>query len=188
MDFWKLNWLKLLSKFVIFTMLNLLLFGKSIPLLVVQFSFLSFMFFAGFVVPAINSFRVVSKTIQEGSEFFITPIIDAHYELIGLNKKNIFLFTTLGLKGTIDDLPFIISYSPKGKGTPAEIVVTFKPLSKEDSRRIYSEPISFPLTWSLHLKKDIKPEILAFVTSLKQKRYTSGVNRPLSTKHIDAYA
>jgi hypothetical protein len=140
-----------------------------------------------FIVPALNSFRVIRRLTEDTSAFAVTPLFDDGYMIGTRYEKSWFFFTTPCINASISSLPVTIYYEPSSRSNPSYITFRFQPLAKDGSKRIYSEWITFTLRFRKRLSTDIKPQVLQFTAGLKEKGLTSGAHKPVSTKHYEQY-
>ena len=140
-----------------------------------------------FIVPALNSFRVIRRLTEDTSAFAVTPLFDNGYAIGTRYEKSWFFFTTPCINATISSLPLTIYYEPSSRSSPSYIAFKFRPLAKEGSKRIYVESINFTLRFKKRLSTDIKPQVAQFVAGIREKGFTSGAGRPVSTKHYEQY-
>jgi len=66
-------------------------------------------------------------------------------------------------------------------------IVLLRDINEGNSKRIFSERIAFKMYLQKRLKKDIKPEVLSFISEIKAKGLSSGAGREISTLHFDTY-
>ncbi len=146
------------------------------------------LYFVVSIIPSLNAFKVIKRLASDESELSIMSLIGPGYTIEPYHAKNYFFHTTICMKGTIADLPFTIRYEGASRSAPPELCLDLTPLAKENSKKIYLQGVTFPLTkWSKQLTTDIKPAITALVEETKSNGYTSGIGRKLSTRHFDAY-
>jgi len=146
------------------------------------------MIYTVFIIPGINSFKVIRRLTKDTTERSILPLFDSDYT-IGLQHENSWLFFTIPcIKATICELPVTISFISSSRSRWSKIDFNFSPLSLSGSKRIYGTGISFTVYLEKRLQKDVKPDILQCVKETKEKGYVSGADRPISTKHYEQYA
>lgn len=194
MNFWKENRRKILRFVVIEFLVAFLLFYlqalhldhsiiRAIVFASVMTAFMSFLF----MIPRINTFRVIRRLINDDSDLSILPLFDDGYRVEMKYKNSRLWFSVPQLIGVISGLPVIVHFDPPSRSSYAYIVFRAIPLEKQNSKRVYSEELRYRVRFSFRLKKDVKPEVLAFIESLKNKGFNSGLGRPLSTKHREQY-
>ncbi|MBS1687845.1 MAG: hypothetical protein JSS96_03915 [Bacteroidetes bacterium] len=136
------------------------------------------------IFPTIICFKVMKNMISDTSEYSLLPLFDSGYT-IGIQNENTWLiFATPCINATINGLPVEIYYTPADKGNWAHLSCDFTPLIKENNKRIFVRHISFRMFLKRKLTKDVKPEILKFVSDIKAEGYCSGAGRKT---HIGAY-
>lgn len=140
------------------------------------------------LIPGINAFKVAKRLLDETNVFSIVQLFDDGFTLVLENEHSWLSYTKPLIKGSIDGLPVEVSYVAEYRSVWSDIIFSFKPLAKGGSKRIYSERISFSLFIRKRLTRDIKPEVLEFVSGVKAKGYFSGAGRIVSTKHFEQYA
>jgi len=195
MSFWEYNRKKFALWAVVNCVLALLFAFTALPerasnlmLLAAFFAlFLIGSFFLVYVVPGIIAFRVITRLL-DGTEPFSVVSLFENQRVILKNKQSQVFFAKPTIEANIDGIPVVISYIPNTGSGYSEISFLAKPLAKENSKRIYSESLSFKMYIRKRLRRDIKPEVLDFVNGLKAKGYFSGAGRIVSTKHFEQYA
>lgn len=144
-------------------------------------------FFLVYVVPGIIAFKVVARLLDETEPFSIVSLFENH-RVVFKNEQSRIFFTKPTIEADIDGIPVVISYRPNTGSGWSELSFLATPLAKENSKRIYSESLSFKMYIRKRLRRDIKPEVLDFINKLKANGYFSGAGRIVSTKHFEQYA
>ncbi|OJW98206.1 MAG: hypothetical protein BGO70_12140 [Bacteroidetes bacterium 43-93] len=139
-------------------------------------------------VPGYTTFLVIQRLTNDTSDYSVMPLFDSGYTIELENEKSWPFFTRPFISATISGLPVKVYYTPGGKTTSPRIHITFTPLMKAGSKRIYSTGTSFKVRLYTLLTKDVKPDILKCVEEAKAKGYTSGVSRPVAKNHFDLYS
>ncbi len=197
LNFWSLNKYKVLVRVCIIGIIVgvgldhvVIMDGKGFswqPFAVLMPVFCLLYFFV-FIISSINAFKVIKRLASDESELSIMPLVGQDYTIEPYHAKSYFFLTTICMKGMIGNLPFVITYEGASEYGPSKLNLDLTPLAKENSKRVYLQAVSFPLTnWSKQPTTDIKPAITALVEETRRKGYTSGVGRKLSTVHFDAY-
>jgi hypothetical protein len=125
-------------------------------------------------------FYALRRIAEDKSERAIFPLFDNGYSSELVDEKSLFSDTREIIKGNIMGVPVELSLnSPYRYGGGPELKLCF--IAADES---FGKPaVVFSLDMALHLKKDIKPEVLQFVSDLKAKgyRYWEEVNPPSKT-------
>lgn len=195
MSFWEYNKKKFALWAVVNCVLALLFAYPALPErasnLMLLAAFLALLligsFFLVYVVPGIIAFRVIARLLDETEPFSIVSLFENH-SVVLKNEHSPFFFTKPIIEAKIDGIPVVISYIPNTGSGYSEISFLATPLAKENSKRIYSDSLSFKMYVRKRLRRDIKPEVLDFINKLKSKGYFSGAGRIVSTKHFEQYA
>jgi hypothetical protein len=152
-----------------------------------MFSYVNFINLISFFYPALNSFIVIKRLINDHSDRTILPLFDSGYVIGTRNKTSWLNYTTPVIKATISGLPACIYFCRSSSYNWSTVTFQFSPLTQNGSKRIFADRISFTMYLVKRLGKDVKPVILEKVEEIKKRGLTSGAERRISTKHFDAY-
>jgi len=171
MKFWKLNKKKV---FLIWTLFFIASFSflffvtKKIEPSIIYSLILSIFFTCMDVLGGLIFFGAIGSIIKNESEISIVPLFDNGYIIELQNEGKRIKYTTEFLKGTISDIPAIVTFYHDPRSPFSTLFFTF---SLSQNGKNIEQSISFDMGFNRRLKKDIKPEVLKFISDIKEKEY-----------------
>ncbi len=172
-QFWKLNNTKLLCLAGFSAIVGFVLGyniwsrdGKAYILLLAPMFMFAFMFL-GYWVRGTILFDTMKDFIEDNSEKSLLSLFDNGYTA-ELNNI-IFDFTTERLNGTISGIPVVVSFTQRGRFIgKTYISFNFSILPKNDFEQKQDHSISFDMNELNESEKDIKSEVINYVTRIKE--------------------
>ena len=122
-------------------------------------------------------FRPVETLLLHDGPNSLLPLLAYGYYIEHSNTDSRFFFTRERLRASINSLPVTISFSHEPQTKRLTLVCAFYPLLHTPMGTESIQKATYYTGIRHHLSRDLKPEILAFATGLKEQGYVAAPDR-----------